>query len=91
MQEELIVGKKGEILPKKPLREKAGIQPGDHVLVEALKNRLIITRVIPIDELMAMPRIAKGTPSSIEKELDEEGFLQEGFEKWPKMDIKNKI
>lgn len=77
MQEELVVGKKGEILPKKPLREISGISPGDRVLVEAYPNKLIINKVLTIDELLELPRIAKGTPEEIEAELDEEGRLQQ--------------
>ena len=35
IEQESKVGKKGEILPKKPLREYSGINPGDKVFIEA--------------------------------------------------------
>ncbi|MHA1275170.1 MAG: hypothetical protein ACTSQS_17340 [Promethearchaeota archaeon] len=34
-------------------------------------------RIYTIDELLKMPIIAKGTPESIEKEIDEESRIQE--------------
>nr|MDO8109947.1 hypothetical protein [Candidatus Sigynarchaeota archaeon] len=77
MIDELFVGKKGEILPKKPLRDVSRIEPGDHILVEASPNKLIITKILTIDELLELPRIAKGTPKEIESELDEASSLQE--------------
>jgi bifunctional DNA-binding transcriptional regulator/antitoxin component of YhaV-PrlF toxin-antitoxin module len=43
IEEKVKVGKKGEILPKKPLREISGIRPGDNVLIEAQPGRLIGT------------------------------------------------
>ncbi|MEX2714927.1 MAG: hypothetical protein Q6353_014790 [Candidatus Sigynarchaeum springense] len=72
MQDEIIVGKKGEILPKKALREIANIAPGDHVLVEAEPNQLIIKRIFSVKELLNLPRITSQSASSIEAELDEE-------------------
>jgi bifunctional DNA-binding transcriptional regulator/antitoxin component of YhaV-PrlF toxin-antitoxin module len=77
MEDEIIVGKKGEILPKKPLREFAGISPGDRVLVEASPNKLVINKILSVDELMELPRISRETPEEIEKQLDEEGRNQE--------------
>ncbi|MFX0170475.1 MAG: ATP-binding cassette domain-containing protein, partial [Candidatus Hodarchaeota archaeon] len=42
IEDKVIIGKKGEILPKKPLRDFAGFKPGDEVLIEAYKGQLII-------------------------------------------------
>jgi bifunctional DNA-binding transcriptional regulator/antitoxin component of YhaV-PrlF toxin-antitoxin module len=72
MEEEIIVGKKGEILPKKPLRELANIAPGDHVLVEAEPGQLVIKRIFSIKELLNLPRIASQPAAAIEAELDAE-------------------
>lgn len=76
-QEKSIVGKKGEILPKKPLRETSGIHPGDEVIIEAHPGELIIKKVYSINELLNMPIIAEGTAEEIEKEIEEEGKEQE--------------
>ena len=77
IQDKTIVGKKGEILPKKPLRDLAGIKPGDEVLIEAFKGELIIKKIYSIEEALNMPTIATGTPSSIEKEIEEQSEIQE--------------
>jgi len=77
IQDKSIVGKKGEILPKKPLRDLAGIKPGDEVLIEAFKGELIIKKIYSIEEALNMPVIATGTPASIEKEIEVERKLQE--------------
>jgi len=71
------VGKKGEILPKKPLREFSGIKPGDNVLIEAQPGRLIINKIFSVEELLEMPIISQGTAESIEKEIEEEVKIQE--------------
>jgi len=76
-QDKTVVGKKGEILPKKPLRDIAGIKPGDKVLIEAFKGELIIKKIYSIDEALNMPVIATGTPASIEKDIEEEREIQE--------------
>ncbi|TFG01833.1 MAG: AbrB/MazE/SpoVT family DNA-binding domain-containing protein [Promethearchaeota archaeon] len=77
IQDKTIVGKKGEILPKKPLREMAGINPGDEVLIEAFKGELIIKKIYSIEEALSMPVIDTGTPTKIEKDIEEERILQE--------------
>jgi bifunctional DNA-binding transcriptional regulator/antitoxin component of YhaV-PrlF toxin-antitoxin module len=77
IQDKVIVGKKGEILPKKPLRDIAGIKPGDEVLIEAFKGELIIKKIYSIEEALSMPVIDMGTPKSIEKDIEEERILQE--------------
>jgi len=79
IQDKTVVGKKGEILPKKPLRDIAGIKPGDEVLIEAFKGELIIKKIYSIEEALKMPIIATGTPSSIEKEIEEQRKIQETF------------
>ena len=76
-QDKTVVGKKGEILPKKPLRDIAGINPGDEVLIEAFKGELIIKKIYSIEEALNMPVIATGTPTSIEKDIEEERKIQE--------------
>ncbi len=76
-QDKSIVGKKGEILPKKPLRDIAGINPGDQILIDASPGKFIITKIYSVEELLAMPIIARGTPDSIEKDIEEELKQQE--------------
>ena len=77
IQDKVKVGKKGEILAKKPLREISGIKPGDQVLIEANPGELIIKKIYTVEEALAMPLIATGTPESVEKDIDEEAKLQE--------------
>ena len=79
IQDKIIVGKKGEILPKKLLRDLAGINPGDEVLIEAFKGELIIKKIYSIEEALNMPTIATGTPSSNEKEIEEQSEIQENL------------
>lgn len=77
IQDKTEVGKKGEILPKKPLRDFAGIKPGDKVLVEAFEGELVIKKIYSIEEALSMPTIARGTPESIEEDINKESQLQE--------------
>ncbi|TFF98577.1 MAG: AbrB/MazE/SpoVT family DNA-binding domain-containing protein [Promethearchaeota archaeon] len=63
------VGKKGEILPKKPLRDISGIKPGDRVLIEAEPGKLVIKKIYSVEEALKMSKIAEGTPESVEKEI----------------------
>ncbi|MBD3229208.1 MAG: hypothetical protein GF329_13580 [Candidatus Lokiarchaeota archaeon] len=77
IQDETVVGKKGEILPKKPLRDFSGIKPGDKVLIEAFKGELIIKKIYSIEEALSMPIIAEGTPESVEKDIEKERKIQE--------------
>jgi bifunctional DNA-binding transcriptional regulator/antitoxin component of YhaV-PrlF toxin-antitoxin module len=77
MQETTKVGNKGEILPKKALREMAGIKPGDHVSVEARPGELLIRKIYSVEEALNLPVISEGTVENIEKELEEEAKLQE--------------
>lgn len=77
IQDKIIVGKKGEILPKKPLRDAAGIKPGDEVLIEAHQGKLIIRKIFSVEEALNMPIITTGTPEGIEREIGEEREIQE--------------
>lgn len=71
------VGKKGEILPKKPLRDFSGIKPGDNIIIEALPGRLIINKIYSVQELLEMPVISEGTAKSIENDIEREANIQE--------------
>ena len=70
--EKVKVGSKGEILPKKKLREISGIKPGDTVMIEAIQGELRIKKILTIEEAFSLPIISKGTPDQIEKEINEE-------------------
>ena len=76
-QDKTIVGKKGEILPKKSLREVSGIKPGDEVLLEAHEGQILIKKIYSVDELLEMPIIVEGTAEEIEKEIEEEAKKQQ--------------
>ena len=71
------VGKKGEILPKKPLREISGINPGDNVLIKANPGELIIRKIYSIEELLEMPIISSGTAKSVKEDIRKEAQIQE--------------
>ena len=75
--DETIVRKKGEILPKKGLREISKINPGDRVYMEAREEELLIRKIYSVEEALALQIISKGTAEDIEKELEEEGLNQE--------------
>ncbi len=75
--DEAVIGKKGEILPKKNLRQISGLLPGDKVVIEAYPNKLIVRKLLSVDELFQLPKIATGTPEAIEADLHEENRLQE--------------
>ncbi len=77
IDEKVKVGKKGEILPKKPLREISSIRPGDNVLIEAQPGRLIINEIFTVEELLEIPIISQGTVESVEKDIEEEMKIQE--------------
>ena len=66
------IGNKGEILPKKILRETSGFQPGDRVSIEASPGKMIIRKIYSIDELLKMPRIGHGTAEELEKDINDE-------------------
>ena len=66
------MGSKGEILPKKKLRELADIYPNDEVIIEASPGELRIRRILSVKDVLKLSRISKGTPDEIEKEILEE-------------------
>ncbi|MHA2031624.1 MAG: AbrB/MazE/SpoVT family DNA-binding domain-containing protein [Candidatus Kariarchaeaceae archaeon] len=74
---EVKVGKRGEILPKQPLREIANINPGDRVLIEATPGEFKIRKIYTMDEAFDLPIIATGTIEEIEREIDQEARDQE--------------
>ena len=76
-QDKTVVGKKGEILPKKSLREVSGIKPGDEVLIEAHEGQIFIKKIYSVDELLEMQIIAEVTSEEIEKEIEEEAKKQQ--------------
>jgi hypothetical protein len=45
-------------------------------LIEAYPNKLIVNKILSIDDVFNLPVISRGTPSEIEKELDEEANNQ---------------
>ena len=71
------VGKRGEILPKKTLRQAAGLQPGDTVQLEAREGQITIRKVHSPAEILARKPVTRSTPRDLEAELDEEGRHQE--------------
>ncbi len=77
IEDSVKVGKKGEILPKKPLREKSGINPGDNVLIIAHPGELIIRKIYSVEEALAMPIIASGTAKSMKEDIRKEAEIQE--------------
>lgn len=77
IEDKVKVGKKGEILPKKSLRELSGINPGDDVLIEAHPGELVIRKILSVEEAFSMPKIAKGTPESVKKDIQKELKRQE--------------
>ena len=77
IQDKTKVGKKGEILPKKDLREVSGIKPGDEVLIEAHEGQILIKKIYSVDELLKMSIIAEGTAEEIDEEIEEEAKKQQ--------------
>ncbi len=72
IQDKAKIGNKGEILPKKVLRETSGFKPGDEVIIEASPGQMSIRKIHTVDELLKMPRIGHGTAEELEKEINEE-------------------
>ncbi|GAB4331212.1 MAG: hypothetical protein Kow0069_38840 [Promethearchaeota archaeon] len=70
--EEAVVGKKGEILPKKRIRDLMNLRPGDRVLLEATGDRLVVRKVYSVRELLGMPAIEGGTPDEHKEIIREE-------------------
>lgn len=75
--DQTIMGKKGEILPKRHLREISGIQPGDSIAIHAKSGKLTITKILSVDEALALPTIAEYTAEEIEEILNIESRGQE--------------
>ena len=55
----------------------AGINPGDEVFIEAHPGEFIIRKIYSVEEALSMPKISKGTPESLEKDIQEEIKRQE--------------
>ena len=70
------MGNKGEILPKKALREIADIKPGDQILIEASPGELRIRKILSVDEIFKLEKISKDRPEDIDKQVEEEMKLQ---------------
>lgn len=77
LSDEATIGSRGDILAKKLLREKAGLHPGDKVLIIAIPGELKIRKIYSINELFDMPIIATGSAEEIENEINEESIKQE--------------
>ncbi len=77
IQDKTVVGKKGDILPKKPLRDASGIKPGDQIMIEAHEGELIIKKIYSVEEALSMTTIATGTPDNIERDIEKERKIQE--------------
>ena len=71
--EEIVqVGNKGEILPKKKLREAAGIFPGDRVLIKASSNEFVIKKVLSVEEAFNLALIDSDSPLELKRQIKEE-------------------
>ena len=71
------VGKKGEILPKKALREYSGIKPGDQVIVEAFPGGLTVRKVYSVKQALNMPIISRDTAEEAKEDIRRELKIQE--------------
>ena len=73
-----IVGSKGEILPKKKLRNISGIFQGDQVIIRASANALLIKKILTVEEALKLPIIdssnAKDLKIQIKEEINKIGF-----------------
>lgn len=79
LSDESVIGKKGEILPKKPLRDISGLNPGDKVYIEALPGKLVVHKVYTVKELFNRPKIGTITPQNLDQELAQESDHQEAL------------
>ena len=61
------VGKKGELVLKKIIREKAGIKPGDYVILTSKKNEIIIQKIGSTEDFLKMPKLVKISKDELEK------------------------
>lgn len=78
-EERTKVGRKGQILLEKNLREVSRIQPGDNVIIEAEPGKLVIKKIYSVEEAMNMPKITEGTADGLEKDIKREEGTQEEF------------
>ena len=81
LTDKTIIGTRGEILPKKKLRQVAGFKPGDHVVLEARKGQIIVRKVFSPAEIVARRPIGRITSDELERELDKEGQSWESMVK----------
>ncbi len=72
MLDEITVGKKGEILPKKKIREAAGIHPGDRVAISVSPGQIHIRKILTVKETLSLPIIKKATVEEFDKMIAEE-------------------
>ena len=72
LAEETKIGKKGEILAKKKLRLRAGLQPGDRIIIEARDGQLLIRKILTVEEALALPTIMTGSPEELEQAIADE-------------------
>jgi len=49
------VGSKGELFPPKALRSKIGLKAGQNVIYRVVHGRLIVEKLLTIDEVLAKP------------------------------------
>lgn len=70
------MGKKGEILPKRVLREIANIKPGDKIMIEASPGELRIRKILTVDEIFELEKISRDTPEDMDKQVEEEIKLE---------------
>lgn len=77
--EKAIVGKRGEIYTRKRLRDLAGIEPGDEILIEASPGELRIRKILSLQELLDLPRISSGKVEDIERDIEETFKEQESL------------
>jgi len=61
------VGKKGEIVLKKPERDIAGIKPGDYVAIIGRPNAIIIKKIYSLEELLNRPKKVRLTLEELKK------------------------
>ena len=74
----VIMGKRGEILPKKRIREELGFQPGDELSISVENGKMVIRKIPTVEDLFNKPRIASGTPQYFKELARKE--MKEQFE-----------
>lgn len=62
------VGKKGEIVLRKAIREEAGIKPGDYIILStSKKGEITIRKIGSAKEFLEMPKLIKISKEELEK------------------------